>query len=514
MSTCFVARDVERFRDVVTRRLGLQFEGMRLGQLGDTLRRRVNARGQSCAEYLQQLESAPANDEWHVLVQELTIAETYFFRNINQFRAVSEVALPERMLARSALHRLRILSAGCASGDEAYSLAILVRETVPSPAWSVSILAVDLNPAVLEKARRGQFSAWALRETPEHVQARWFRAEGGKFALDDSVRAAVEFDERNLAHEDSTLWQPETFDLIFCRNVLMYLTPETARAVVHRMARALAPGGYLFLGHAETLRGLSLDFHLRHTHDTFYYQRKDAFEPAPPVVTRKSTRPQSAAASQAAVVVDTLDTGTWVDTIRRASDRIQVLAEAHQPVSVASPSVTAPIRDRRRLDLDRPLELLQHERFAEALDLVDALPLGAAHDPEVLLLQAVLCAHSGRLDVAEETCRRLLAADELEAGAHYVLALCREGVGDVATAATHDRIATYLDPSFAMPRLHLGLIARRAGDAPAARRELQQALMLLRHEDASHVLFFGGGFGREALIALCRAELRAVGGNA
>jgi chemotaxis protein methyltransferase CheR len=108
---------------------------------------------------------------------------------------------------------------------------------------------------------------------------------------------------------------------------------------------------------------------------------------------------------------------------------------------------------------------------------------------------------------------RLLELDELSAGAHYLLALCREGAGDRAAASHHDQVAAYLDPGFAMPRLHLGLLARRGGDREAARNELGQALVLLQREDASRVLLFGGGFSRDALIALCRAELIRCGGE-
>ena len=110
-------------------------------------------------------------------------------------------------------------------------------------------------------------------------------------------------------------------------------------------------------------------------------------------------------------------------------------------------------------------------------------------------------------------CERLLAIDELNAGAHYALALCREGDGDRQGAIDHDQVAIYLDGSFAMPRLHLGLVARKRGDLETARRELGQALVLLQREDAARLLLFGGGFGRDALVALCRAELAGCGGS-
>jgi chemotaxis protein methyltransferase CheR len=172
------------------------------------------------------------------------------------------------------------------------------------------------------------------------------------------------------------------------------------------------------------------------------------------------------------------------------------------------------VATRPRADLRLALDLLEQERFAEALDLLHAVLPEAGHDPDALLLHALLLAHGGQFAEAEQTCHQLLAINELNAGAHYVLALCREGTGNSRAATDHDQMAAYLDPLFAMPRLHLGLIARRAGDRETAKRELGQAMLLLRREDASRLLFFGGGFSRDTLIALCRAELHACGGKA
>jgi chemotaxis protein methyltransferase CheR len=164
------------------------------------------------------------------------------------------------------------------------------------------------------------------------------------------------------------------------------------------------------------------------------------------------------------------------------------------------------------MQLQLVLELLKKERFSDALDLLAGLPAGSEQDPDVLLLRAALLTHSGQLEAAERASAQLLDRDELNTGAHYLLALCRESAGDPRGAVDHDRVAVYLDPGFAMPRLHLGLMARRAGDPEGARRELGQALLLLKREDASRLLLFGGGFGRDALVALCRTELLSAGG--
>jgi chemotaxis protein methyltransferase CheR len=158
------------------------------------------------------------------------------------------------------------------------------------------------------------------------------------------------------------------------------------------------------------------------------------------------------------------------------------------------------------------LELLRVERYGEALELLDGLGPIAARDVDVMLLRAVLLTHTGRIATAEQACNSLLALDGLNAGAHYLLALCAERSGALARAVEHDEAAAYLDPSFAMARLHLGLMARRRREQHTARRELARALALLEREDPARLLLFGGGFGRETLVALCCAELAACGG--
>ncbi|HVZ13936.1 MAG TPA: CheR family methyltransferase [Bauldia sp.] len=490
---------IERFREAITRRLGLLFDDTRLGFLGEVLQRRVGIAGMSAEAYVGDLESRAGRDELGGLAEALTVGETYFFRNNDQFRAFGDVAVPQRMRANMQTRRLRILSAGCASGEEPYTLAILLRSLFSEPGWQVSIRAVDANPAALRKAVAARYSSWALRETPAEVRQAWFRSIGREAVLDETVRAMVTFEQRNLAVDDADLWPPEHYDIIFCRNVLMYFSPEQMRAAAARIARALAPGGYLFLGHAETMRGLSSAFHLRHSHDTFYYQRRTADDAGEAAEIDISSVPWSAPALAPPIVDD-----SWVGAIGRASDRVAALSQRMATAALAVPDPEpAPT-----WNLGLALDLLQRERFAEAISLLDAMPPASTRDPDVLLLRAVLLANSGQSRQAAETALRLLAIDEMNAGANYVLALSFEDGGDRGAAANHYRIAIYLDPSFAMAHLHLGILLRRDGDFFAARRSLNQALTLLEREDASRLLLFGSGFTRDALIALCQSEIR------
>jgi chemotaxis protein methyltransferase CheR len=499
------ATEPERFRDWIADRLGLNFDDTKLEFLADVLVRRANKKRLALRPYVDRLRGPDIDAEFQALVGELTVPETYFFRHIDQLHAFADVALPEAQTRRGPLRTLRVLSAGCASGEEPYSLAMLVRECGVGAGWNVAIRALDVNPTMLAKAALGVYSAWALRETPATSQRRWFKSAGKEFVLEESIRAAVTFQEVNLVQEagEAELWAPQSYDVIFCRNVLMYFTADCAWALIGRLTHSLTPGGHLFLGHAETLRGLSTDYHLCHTHGTFYYQRKDV-----------QLDPDRSWDSAVATVpaLDSTWAKSWVRTIQDASDRIQILTE--RPVAGASPRggdvSSSEVHTGTQLQL--VMELLEKERFSDALDLLGRLPTESERDPDVLLLRAALLTHSGQLRAAENVSAQLLERDELNAGAHYLLALCRESAGDRQGALDHDGAAVSLDPGFAMPRVHLGLMARRAGDSEGARRELAQALLLLEREESSRLQLFAGGFTRDALIALCRAELVSAGG--
>jgi chemotaxis protein methyltransferase CheR len=498
--------DVGRFRAVVAERLGLHLGQARQQVLQETLRERLRAGGSSVGAYLSRLEAGGAPEELGALASELTVTETFFFRNAEQIRAFSAACLEGAPPARE----WRVLSAGCASGEEPYSLAITAAECLPESQLSrFSIRGVDVNPTMLAKARAARYTKWAVRETPAGVLTRWFQPDGRELVLADRIRSLVAFEERNLCADDPAFWRPNGFDVVFCRNVIMYLTAEKARAVVARIARSLTPGGLLFLGYAETLRGLSEAFELCHTHGTFYYQRL-ADSPA----AHKS--PTGEAGRPVAKVEAALEAGVpWVEAIQRASDRVAALSrEAADSRDADSTSALALAADGARWDLGLVLDLLREERFEEALSLLGRLPPEARSDVEVLQLKAGLLIHAGRREEAERVARDLLAIEASSAVAHYLLALCREVAGARDSAVDHDRTAIYLDPTFAMPHLHLGILARRANQRDLARTELSQAMLLLERESSDRLLLLGGGFGRETLLLLCHSELAACGGRA
>jgi len=191
------------------------------------------------------------------LATELTVGETYFFRDHGLLRIVSDQVLPELIRLRRAQGRLelRLWSAGCCTGEEAYSLAILVREALPDlPQWRVSIMATDINPQFLDRARAGLFREWAFRGAPAQLRQRYFEREGeGSWRVAAHIRRMVRFEELNLAGKmyPSPFSGTDAIDLLFCRNVLMYFSPPRVDDVVARLRQSLAEGGWLVVSPSE-----------------------------------------------------------------------------------------------------------------------------------------------------------------------------------------------------------------------------------------------------------------------
>ena len=356
---------------------------------------------------------------------------------------------------------------------------------------------------MLGRAAAARYTEWSLRATPADRRQRYFHRAGREFALDDAIRSMVAFEVRNLVDHDPAFWRPEAFDIIFFRNVAIYFSPETMKTVIARLSQSLAPGGFLFLGPSETLRGVSTAFHLRHTHETFYYEHLRPGESRRRPV---QVSPMERLVLEPSPVLEQAPDESWVEEIHRAAERISKITSGRAKPPPGSATHQPP----GNLELVR--ELLRQERFDDALAALRQLPAASAGDVDAQLLNAAISTNMGRVHDAEHACRQVLATDELNAGAHYLLALCREHAGDRAGAAEHDQTAIYLDPAFAMPHFHLGMMTRRSGDLTTARHELQQALTLLEREDAARILLFGGGFSREALVQLCNATLRTCGG--
>lgn len=258
------------------RALLLERAGFDLGHYKDgCARRRVARRARTCrcdgATYVQRLRDDPAEAE--ALLAALTIHVSQFFRNPSTFDHLRRQVLPALIerARRTRRGELRLWCAGCAGGEEPYSLALLAQELAP-PGLSLSLLATDLSPVILERAREGFYEPARLAQVPEELRERYFRAEGQGFRLDREIRRMVRFRRQDLLAPGE---YPRA-DLILCRNVLIYFSRPEQERIVDRFAQALPPGGFLVIGRAENLFGAARErFHGELPRERIYRRLED-----------------------------------------------------------------------------------------------------------------------------------------------------------------------------------------------------------------------------------------------
>ena len=282
-----------RLKDHLIQSTGLAYYLERDEDLAERIRRRLAARGlPGWAAYLAVLEDGAAGQaELDVLVTHLTIGETYFSRHQEQFDAIEQVVLPDLIERQRPLRRLRFWSAGCSIGAEPYSLAILLADRWSDrlAGWDISILATDINRKFLARAAEGLFDDWALRGLTGAVRDQAFHRDGRRWRLADRYRRFVSFQYHNLVCHPlpSLLHNLAAFDLILCRNVIMYFDSETRGVLVGRLQECLVEGGWLLVGHAELNDERFQAFRSVSALGTTLFQKPAATapDPAPPVST-------------------------------------------------------------------------------------------------------------------------------------------------------------------------------------------------------------------------------------
>lgn len=245
------------FRDLIHRECGIFLKDDKKDFLRSRIEKRLNALHiKSYYSYYKFVTCSNNREELYSFLDAVTINETSFFRNIPQFEMFREKVLPELIERKRKLrdYNLNVWSAGCATGEEPYSIAIVLAEAMPDAAlWNIRITASDLSLRCLEIASNGKYPAEKLKDVPERYAPRFFRQAGDSYEVKDNIKKIILFDYHNLKHENGLA----NMDIIFCRNVMIYFDTEEQKKIVARFNRVLNADGYLFLGHAESLNGIA-----------------------------------------------------------------------------------------------------------------------------------------------------------------------------------------------------------------------------------------------------------------
>jgi chemotaxis protein methyltransferase CheR len=434
--------DLARLRDLVRERTGMALPPSRQGDLERAARRAAREVGaRDAAELLGRLRRGRGTAALDALVSALDVHETHFFRDPDQLLALERRILPQLIAARRPERRLRLWSAACSTGEEAYTLAILLDRLLPDLArWDLLVLATDVNGRSLERAALGRYGPWSFRGVPPAVTARYFTPVGDRLQVADRLRAMVSFARLNLVEDPwpSPRTNTVAMDLVLCRNVLLYFDPAAVRSVVGRLREALADDGRLLVSQVEAVL------------DPF-----DGLEPAPPgtAAYRKAT-PATATPGGAATA----------------------------PPPPVARKVPAP-----------------HRPAASTPPPPAARPAPAAGEQEAAAARAAACEQA--LDLwrggrAEEALRRLheeAGRDPLAPSLHYLLGLVRLDLGLHDEAMAAFRRCTYADPGFVLGHLaKAGELARRGRPGPAA-ASLRAAVRLVAGLDPDEPVPHGDG---------------------
>ncbi len=445
-----------RLRDLLADKAGLVFDVSRRDSLSYAVAERMAATGTASEDEYVAAVVEPRAAELQALIDEVTIPETYFFRNAPQFRALRRHVVPE-LISHAAKNgrRIRVWSAGCSTGEEAYSLAILLREMVPAGDWDIKVIATDISTKALAAASRGRYGTRSLGPVDQPTLERWFTAVGDEHEVRPEVRELVEFRHHNLIADAPPL-PPNGADLVLCRNVTIYFARETTRALMSRLHATLCSGGYLFLGHSETLWQVSEDFLLVSLGEAFVYRRalpgSEAVGDKRTVLPDRRTAPDDPPAARRTVVADRRDVPDKSAGLRLPIPRAESAA--------AVPAVAS---------LDDAREALKAGNYTKAAT------------------------------VAAE----ITGADPLRADAYTVRGLALTNLGRDKDALAELRKAVYVDPRAGFAQFLLAGTLARLGDPIAAARAYRAAARTLGHSADDHVAAEMGGRRVDELINLC-----------
>jgi len=485
------AWDEEAICEFIRSRLGMEIRSHQRAGLRQTIENACNHFGLSSAgEYIRRLQnSSPTSAEREYLVSQVTVGESYFFRDENQFDFLRDTWLPTLLAKKRRLgdFSLRIWSAGCSGGQELFSLAILLDEQLDADEnWNVHLLGTDINVDVLNAAVSGHYSSWSLRATAAALAAKYFEEDNDTFVLRADIRRLAKFNYLNLVDDNfpSILSGTNNLDLIICRNVFIYLPISVVRQIMARFSNCMAPGGSLLVGASDPIINDVEGLVVRREENIHLFQRSKLDEAErPSKIVHKP--PPNVILSEAY-----MEPASWTP----ASETSLATKAADQP------DVPGDVR-----------MLLRDANWSAAVTAADDAMAIQGEMPIMLEFKAKALANLGNIDSALESCLRSVEMDPLATHAHFLAALIYIEQKNQELAEAALRRVLFLDRSFLEAHYQLGLLNIRAGRQKAGIKNLQAALALSEKGDADRPVHDAPGMTFGRLTNILRNEINIHG---
>lgn len=503
---------LSRLSDFIANHIGLYFPEARWRDLERGIHSAAREFGFDSAEAcIRWLMSAPlTRPQIEVLASHLTVGETYFLRDRKTFTALEEEILPQLIRPRRAgEQQLRIWSAGCCTGEEAYSVAILLDRILPDIGhWHVTILATDINPRFLRQAASGSYNQWSFRDAPSWIKDRYFQErKSSRFEILPRIKRMVTFSYLNLAEDSypSLTNNTNAMDLILCRNVMMYFAPDTVRKVVGNLYRCLVDGGWLIVSPTEVSHTLFGRFVTANFSGMTFYRKAHSpelqvptFEVLPFPPETKLETPKTEAESG----LGPLPPMPGVGIPGHAPDPSDYSnAETLDAQPETNPYTEA-------------LSLYEQGQYSAAAQRLEALMAHNSTGPDALALLARTHANQGHLKDAQEWSEKAIATDKLNPRLYYLRATILHEQGHLDEATLSLKKALYLDQDFALAHFALGNIARQRGKHKESEKYFAAALTLLARYRREEVLPEADGITAGRLAEVIQATIAGQGSEA
>ncbi len=474
----------------IRQNLGIYFPPERRGELARKIRPISADFGfanvDACIDWL--VSTPLTQHQIEILAAHLTIGETYFFREGASLETLEYHILPLLIKTRqNNSKQLRIWSAGCATGEEPYSIAILLDKLIPNLAeWDITIHATDINPHFLRRAEQGIYGEWSFRNTPDWARLKYFaKTEAGKYQVIPKIKGMVKFSQLNLAEAvyPSILKGLHTMDIVFCRNVLIYFDTESIFSVVNRLYRTLVDGGWLFVAPAEAPFVSASPFSRTAFSDTTLFRKETAIKP----VNGPVLPPKIFAGTIAA---------------KPSNSAPPTPAEPDAP-DLEPASAPAPV-------YQNALALYRQGQYRAAITELEASlqrdkSCSRAAEERAIALLTYAHANLGQLPQAQAWCEKAIAKDKLNPLYHYLLAIVLQEEANYAQAVRSLKKTLFLDNNFTMAYFSLANLLQRQGNHAEARKYCSTLRALLETQPPETILP-----GSEGLSAASLKEMIAV----
>lgn len=514
--------DYRCFRDLIEERTGMLIGNNRRSTLARSLKESMQYTDcEDLSAYLSCLKASQTDSAfWDDLVKRLTIGETYFFRHSEQIESLRKNILPDLIARHWTDRTLNLWSAGCATGEEPYTLAILLRQLLPDiERWRIQILATDINRKALAHAAAGKYRDWSFRDTDPAVSRNYFTHEADRFILDSSIREMVTFSYLNLSEDryPSPANNTSRLDLILCRNVAIYLPQHVIRQIAERFYQCLTQGGWLMVGPSETHLEIYSKFQMLIFYGSIVYQKLGSASASSDLqktdlerVKGKLSRPIDAGPSTPpALLSDTMLTPALKSA---AKDRtfVKPLSAVGIPAAIPGIQKKAPPSQSEVNFLEQGEAFMKQRLYTKARECFLA---HLAEEPSSVSAQYWMAcneSNAGRLDEALKWAEQAIESDPLRSEAHYALALIHQAQGKTDAAVNCLKKAIYLDPDFILAHFSLFHIYEGMGRKNDAERHRALAVRLVSRLSPDRVLPGSDNLTAGQLLNMARLGMQSL----